>query len=242
MKTIAERAGSTDTIFRSYEIADFEFRDDTPGDGFTFEGVASVVDTPYSVRDQWGEFSETIRTGAFNKTLKDSKADVALFLNHQHQSLPLATRSSGRLTLTADPDLRVSAKLNPERHDVQDLRHAVQDGELRQMSIGFTVPKARDQWNDDMSERTISEVHLMETSIVWKGANPHTIGKMRSLDDFMASIVDVDMDPDEVRRAIVYFTGMLEGRTDEEDAAELAAFAARDRADRERLERIKRRI
>ena len=232
--TITERIGSTDTIYRSYTIADFEFRDDTEGDGFTFEGVASVVDTPYTVRDRWGEFTETIRAGAFNKTLKDSKADVALFVNHQHQSVPLATRSAGTLNLSADPDLRVVASLDRERPSVLDVRSAVTRGEMRQMSIGFTVPKARDSWNDDMTEREISEVALMETSIVWKGANPHTSGSMRSLDEFMASLVDVEMDADEIRRAVTFFTDRLPDRS--------AEFAERDRADRERLERKARRI
>jgi len=232
--TITERVGSTDTIYRSYQIADFEFRDDTEGDGFTFEGVASVVDTPYTVRDRWGEFTETIRAGAFNKTLKDSGADVALFVNHQHQSVPLATRSAGTLNLSADPDLRVVASLDRERPSVLDVRSAVTRGEMRQMSIGFTVPKARDNWNDDMSEREISEVALLETSIVWKGANPHTSGSMRSLDEFMASLVDVEMDADEIRRAVTFFTDRLPDRS--------AEFAERDRADRERLERKARRI
>jgi len=232
--TITERIGSTDTIYRSYTIADFEFRDDTEGDGFTFEGVASVVDTPYTVRDRWGEFTETIRAGAFNKTLKDSGADVALFVNHQHQSVPLATRSAGTLNLSADPDLRVVASLDRERPSVLDVRSAVTRGEMRQMSIGFTVPKARDNWNDDMSEREISEVALLETSIVWKGANPHTSGSMRSLDEFMASLVDVEMDADEIRRAVTFFTDRLPDRS--------AEFAERDRADRERLERKARRI
>ena len=234
--TIADRAGSTDVIYRSYTIADFEFRDDAEGDGFTFEGVASVVDKPYQVRDRWGGFTETIRSGAFNKTLKDSKADVALFVNHQHQSIPLATRSAGTLNLSADPDLRVVASLDRERPSVLDVRSAVTRGEMREMSIGFTVPKARDSWNDDMTVREISEVALMETSIVWKGANPHTSGAMRSLDDFMASIVDVEMDDDEIRRAVSYFTDRLPV------VDHAAEFAERDRVDRERLERRKRRI
>ena len=241
--TITERVGSTDTIYRSYTIADFEFRDDGPGDGFTFEGVASVVDPPYTVRDRWGEFTETIRAGAFNKTLKDSKADVALFVNHQHQSVPLATRSAGTLTLSADPNLRVVANLDRERPSVLDVRSAVTRGEMRQMSIGFTVPKSRDSWSEDMTMREISEVALLETSIVWKGANPHTSGSMRSLDDFLATITDVELDPDEVQRAIAYFSGLLpvEDRG-AEIAAEIAAFIERDRLDQERLERIKHRI
>ena len=56
---------------RHFDMADFEFRDEG-SNGFTFEGVASVVDAPYQVRDAFGEFTETISAGAFNKTLRDS--------------------------------------------------------------------------------------------------------------------------------------------------------------------------
>lgn len=186
---------------RHYELSDFEFRDDG-NDGFTFEGTASVVDTPYPVRDQWGEYTETIRAGAFSKTLRDSKADVALFVNHNVAGIPLATRGAGTLRLMADPHLRVVAELDPSRPDVQNIRSAVSRGEMRQMSIGFMVPKARDKWNDDMTERTIAEVQLLETSIVWRGANPHTTGTMRSVDDFIESLTDIEMSETELRRAI----------------------------------------
>lgn len=206
--TLAER-GSGHQI-RHYDITDFEFRDD--GDtGFTFEGVASVVDTPYMVRDVFGEFTETIASGAFNKTLRDRKADVALFVNHQHAGIPLATRSASTLRLSVDPNLRVVAELDPARPDVQNVRSAVTRGEMRQMSIGFTTPKdaRKDRWNDDMTERTITELNLIETSIVWRGANPHTTGVMRSFDDFVESFTDVDMTEDEVRRAIAALESRL---------------------------------
>ena len=77
------------------------------------------------------------------------------------------------------------------------------------------VPKARDAWNDDMTERTISEVQLLETSIVWRGANPHTSGVMRSVDEFIESLTDVDMTEAEVRRAIA----ALEARLPEPEPA-----------------------
>lgn len=226
MTVIAERG--TGHQIRNYDITDFEFRDEG-SNGFTFEGVASVVDKPYQVRDMWGEFTETISAGAFNKTLRDSKADVALFVNHNHQGIPLATRGAGTLKLVADPDLRVVAELDPTRPDVQNVRSAVSRGEMRQMSIGFTVPKARDQWNEDMTERTIKEVALIETSIVWRGANPHTTGAMRSLDDLLETITEIEMTEDELRRAIA----ALEARI----PAPVIDFAERDRQDRERLER-----
>jgi HK97 family phage prohead protease len=233
MTDISERGQGRQV--RHFDIADFEFRDDGAS-GFTFEGVASVVDAPYSVRDAYGEFTETITAGAFNKTLRDSKADVALFVNHDHQGIPLATRGAKTLTLVADPHLRVTAELDPSRPDVQNIRSAVTRGEMRQMSIGFTVPKARDKWNDDMTEREIKEVNLIETSIVWRGANPLTTGVMRSLDEFMASLTDIDMTEDEVRRAIAAFEARL---PDDLPAEVVDTFAERDRQDRERLERKK---
>lgn len=195
---------------RHYDITDFEFRDDG-ADGFTFEGVASVVDTPYTVRDAYGEFSETIASGAFNKTLRDRKADVALFVNHQHAGIPLATRSAGTLGLTVDPNLRVVANMDPSRPDVLNVRSAVTRGEMRQMSIGFTTPRdaRKDRWNEDMTERTITELNLIETSIVWRGANPHTTGVMRSFDEFVESFTDVDMTDDELRRAIAALESRL---------------------------------
>jgi len=193
---------------RHYDITEFEFREDGPS-GFTFEGVASVVDVAYEVTDMWGTYLETIRSGAFNKTLRDSKADVALFVSHDMRGVPLATRGAGTLRLTADPNLRVSADLDPARPDVQTIRSAVVRREMSQMSIGFYVPKARDKWNDDMTERTISEVQLVETSIVWRGANPLTSGAMRSVDEFLESLTDIDMTEDEVRRAIAALEARL---------------------------------
>jgi HK97 family phage prohead protease len=221
---------------RHFDIQDFEFRDDD-ATGFTFEGVASVVDSPYTVRDQFGEFTETIGTGAFNKTLRDSKADVALFINHDHQGIPLATRSAKTLQLAADPNLRVSAALDPMRSDVQNLRSAVTRGEMRQMSIGFTVPKdaKKDRWNDDMTERHITELNLIETSVVWRGANQHTTSAFRSWDELMESIVDCLATEDEIRRAIAAFEARLADTEPADPPAD--TFAERDRQDRERLER-----
>ena len=182
---LSGRASVVDCV-RSFEFTECEFRDDGPNGWVTFEGIASVVDTPYTVRDQFGEFTETIRAGAFNRTLNSSK-DVGLFINHDTRALPLATRSAGNLTLAADPHLRVVAALNPGRPSVQEARHAVTDGQARQMSIGFQVPKdtRKDVWNADYTERVIHELNLHETSIVWQGASPTTSGHMRSFEEWL---------------------------------------------------------
>jgi HK97 family phage prohead protease len=235
--TIEERCAGHQV--RSFAFSEFEFRDDGPT-GFTFEGVASVVDAPYQVNDQFGNFTETIRTGAFNKTLRDSKADVGLFVNHDYRSLPLATRhatGTGRLILSADPHLRVVAELNPARPSVQEARHAIADGQARQMSIGFTVPKdkRKDVWSEDFTKRDVYELALRETSIVWQGASPTTTSAVRSFDEFYDDITNLDMTEDEVRRAIAAF----EARLPELPATVTDPFAERDRQDQERLERKK---
>ena len=202
--SITARANyGSELVRRSFPITAFEFRDDSAE--FNFEGVASVVDRAYDVNDQWGTFSETIRSGAFNKAIKDyskrAQDDVFLFVNHRHQDVPMASRNAGTLKLSADPNLRAAASLDMSRSDVQIARSAVTRGEMTQMSIGFTVNKARDEWNDDYTQRVIHEVNLKEVSIVPIGANPYTSASMRSYNDFMRSLTDVQMTEAEMRRA-----------------------------------------
>jgi hypothetical protein len=47
----------------------------TEADVVRFDGIASVVDAGYLVRDIFGEYTETMAKGAFNRTLKQ-KADA----------------------------------------------------------------------------------------------------------------------------------------------------------------------
>ena len=240
---LSERATPGTRAVRSFEFTECEFRDDGPNGWVTFEGVASVVDTPYTVRDHLGEFTETIKAGAFDKTLaelskraaKGPQHDVALFVNHDTRALPLATVSAGNLTLSASPHLNVRAFMNPARPSVQEVRHAVSDGQARQMSIGFSVPNPKaDQWNDDYTERNISEVKLYESSIVWRGASPTTSGAVRSLDELLALFPEgSEYDENEVRRALAHLEALLPAQVE----AVADAIIQRDREDRERLER-----
>lgn len=208
MPEVTERARAGHE-FRHYALTECEFRAADDDEGFTFEGVASVVDEPYEVSDAFGTFTETVRAGAFTKTLRDSKADVALFVNHDYRGIPLATRNAGTLKLTADPHLRVKAHLDPVRVDVQTLRSAVGRREMSQMSIGFSVPRDKQTWNDDYTDRQIHELKLVETSVVWQGANPLTSTSMRSLAQMLDELKVGDMDEADIRRALEHLTGLL---------------------------------
>ena len=200
MRDIADRATLTRED-RNYRIADVEFRDDDETT-VTFDGVASTVDDPYTVRDMFGEFTETIVKGSFGKTLKEHD-DVRLLVNHD--GIPLARTTSKTLTLTAAPHLRAVAPLDATSPLVQTVRSAVTRGDMDQMSIGFQV--VRQEWNDDYTERWIRELKLIDVSLVTFPANPSTSASLRSLDDLIADLGTVD--PDELRRAIDHLTGLL---------------------------------
>lgn len=243
MMTIEDR-GAAGRLVRDFNLTDYEFRGEDTDAGWTFEGVASVVDAPYGVRDQFGEFQETIVAGAFDRSIREAtkrsakasapglEPDVALFINHRRDDLPLASTYGGTLRISADPHIRVSADLDPANPDAQRAKSALRRQDVRQMSVGMFV--VRDKWNKDMTERVITEARLDEVSIVRRGANHMTSASVRSVDELMASLVDVEMTEDELRRAIAAF----EARLPQPEAPDLAElFAERDRLDRERLER-----
>lgn len=202
MTDISARA-SLDRESRSFVTQDLEVR---AGDGntITFDGIASMIDTPYVVRDMFGEFSETIARGAFNRTLKQ-KADVRLLVNHE--GTPLARTKSKTLSLSADPHLRAVASLDASSPLVQTIRSAMERGDMDQMSIGFRV---KDQeWSEDYTERTIREVELFDVSVVTYPASPTTTASIRSFDEWMESLTDFELTEEQVLRGFELFKSRL---------------------------------
>ena len=229
MREIADRATQSREV-RHHGVMQLEVRAADSG-AVTFDGVASVVDTPYVVRDMFGEFAETIAKGAFNRTLKQ-KADVRLLVNHD--GVPLARTKSGTLALSAEPHLRAVAELDPLNPTVAEIRSAMSRGDLDQMSIGFRV---RDQkWSSDYAERMITEVELFDVSVVTYPASPTTAASLRSVEDLIADIERGEMSEDEIRRAIAALEARLAPvEAPAEDS--FNPFADRDREDLERLAR-----
>lgn len=138
----------------------------------TLDGYASTVGVPYTMYDMFGEYEEVIAPSAFDVTLAASP-DVNFLVNHA--GLAMARTTANTLTLSVDETgLRSVAKLNPKRSDVQDLRHAIDDGAVDQMSFAFRILNGR--WSDDFLTYTITEVDLNrgDVSAVNYGANPDT--------------------------------------------------------------------
>jgi HK97 family phage prohead protease len=152
-------------------------------DFWTFRGEASVIDSPYMVRDMWGEFSETIRAGAFDKTLSENP-DVVLNYMHDN-STAMATTRGGGLQLVADPHLAVVARIEKSDVDAQRVMPKVARGDAASMSFAFRV--TQQNWNEDYTEREITEVNLsrgdVAVIVTGLGANPAAWGTVRALTD-----------------------------------------------------------
>jgi HK97 family phage prohead protease len=102
-----------------------------------------------------------------------------------HDGVPLARSRGGEGTLTLSSDdvgLKVRAELDPANPTVQELRSAMNRGDLDQMSFAFRIPKGegRQEWSKDYTVRTIREVQLFDVSVVTYPANPATVAKLRN--------------------------------------------------------------
>jgi HK97 family phage prohead protease len=116
-------------------------------------------------------FKENIAPGAFRKTLSETP-DVRLLINHE--GLPLARTKNGTLTLTEDERGLYMDAIIADTTEGRDLYKLVERGDVDQMSFAFRV--IRQKWNDDRSERTLTEVSLADgdVSVVTYPAYPTT--------------------------------------------------------------------
>lgn len=152
-------------------------------DRYQLDGIASTTEQPYRMFDQFGEYDEVIDRAAFNQTLS-REPDVAFLVNHKGVTMA-RTRANERgyrsLELSVGATgLQTRAYLNPERQDVQDLMHAIRDGDITEMSFAFRIDEG--EWNDDFSQFRIKQVDLDrgDVSAVNYGANPYTSIAARS--------------------------------------------------------------
>jgi len=174
---------------RTVEMTDFEIRqvdDDLPY-GMSFSGYAAVFDSP----SQPLPFTETIRAGAFGKTLK-SRNNVKMLINHDPGRVLASTRS-GTMRLAEDSKgLMVDADLPPTT-DGRDMSILLARQDISQMSFGFSVPPGGDSWSDDGKVRELRQIRLHEVSIVSFPAYEATSAQVRSLDK-LAELTKTDAD------------------------------------------------
>jgi Escherichia/Staphylococcus phage prohead protease len=131
-----------------------------------------------------GHFVETIRPGAFARTLREKRHDIRAFYGHDQNRI-LGRQSNGRLLLQDDArGLRVEILPPPDTQDGRDVITNVRNGNLDGMSFAFRLYDAdqgqRWQWHETPPLREILEAEVLEVSVVAMPAYPDTSVAVRA--------------------------------------------------------------
>ncbi len=172
---------------RSY---DFELRD-AGGDGLTMSGYAAVFNSPTTIRDFMGEFEETIRPGAFKRSLAE-RMPVRHWDHGRDPAVGTAPIGDSETVREDSHGLFVRARLY-EHPSTGRVRQAIKGKSVRGMSFRFGVPDGGDVWSerDGLDVREIVDVDIHELGPVAFPAYRDTEVSVRSL--------LAQLDPDEYR-------------------------------------------
>ena len=129
-------------------------------EGRVFRGYAATWD-----KDQGGDI---IVPGAFAKTLSERGSRVKVLWQH---SEPVGRPQ----TMSEDErGLYVEGKISKTRLGDEALE-LMRDGVIDQMSIGYSVPAGKSEYDDDQKARMIKELKLYEFSLVTFPMNENAI-------------------------------------------------------------------
>ncbi|AYJ47510.1 HK97 family phage prohead protease [Rhodococcus sp. P1Y] len=127
-------------------------------------GIAAPFDSPAEINSYEGQFTETIRYGAFRKTIAERGERVKLLGLHDRSRMPL-----GRAVLLEERAEGLYAEFRVSRTQSGDeALELVRDGSLDHLSIGFRP--ISEVWDRTRTKRTLTEVALAEVSLVLEGA------------------------------------------------------------------------
>jgi uncharacterized protein len=130
-----------------------------------------------------GGFRERVAPGAFDASLADD-TDIRALVDHDTSKV-IGRRSSGTLRVATDErGLRVEIDL-PNTTYANDLRELMARGDVSQMSFAFLVQPDGEKWEgrdeSGVRIRTLTNVQLIEVSVVTIPAYPDTVAALRSL-------------------------------------------------------------
>lgn len=202
---------------RFYRTSDLEYREDSSTGLVWITGTPIVYNTPYTVSDMFGEFTERMNPSVGEDAMTRG-FDVRLLENHK--GLPFARTKpaqgkSPTLLLEHAPGVgvRMRAGVDPDAPRVQDLLSAIERGDAGEMSVGFMV--GDDQWSDDYLEREIFRfAEWLDVSVVTFAASPTTDVEMarsrKMLMDVRAGKVLSDDNLGKVKDAAKLMHGLLQ--------------------------------
>jgi HK97 family phage prohead protease len=130
-----------------------------------------------------GGFRERVAPEAFNRSL-EGDTDIRALVDHDTAKV-LGRSSSGTLKLSTDErGLKVEIDL-PDTTYANDLRALLERGDVSQMSFAFLVEPNGEKWEGrdeaGMRIRTLTDVQLIEVSVVTIPAYPDTVAALRSM-------------------------------------------------------------
>lgn len=159
------------------EVRTVAARFDGSADGKTLTGYAAVFDSPTEIVE-WGfRFTETVRPGAFKRTLA-AGGDVLCCFQHDPGRF-LGRSSSGTATFSEDDrGLRFAVTL-PDTPAGNEVRELVRRGDLNGASFSFSVPSGGDQWSSP-TFRELVDVDLYEAGPVLTPAYDSTSVGLRA--------------------------------------------------------------
>ena len=164
------------------------------GDGRTLEGYAAVFNSPTKIRDLSGDFEETIRPGAFARSL----AARTPILQWDHGKDPrVGTVPIGSIEKLAEDSrgLHVRARLF-DNEAVKPVQQAIAAGAVKGMSFRFGVPDGGDTWtrrSGDVDLREIGDADVHELGPVAFPAYDNTSVSVRSLADARTLLAGLDI-------------------------------------------------
>jgi HK97 family phage prohead protease len=137
-------------------------------------GYFTAYNQPYPMWDDFGAYHELTARGSGAATLA-RKPDLGFLINHT--GVTMARTKTGTLLLREDDHGGYhDAWMNLERGDVRDLKAAIEDGDIDEMSFAFYIPDGAGLWSDDFTTFEIRSYDLErgDVSAVNYGANPYT--------------------------------------------------------------------
>lgn len=146
-------------------------------DALIIVGTPIVFETPTTINDLCGSYTEVIKRGALDGCdLTDSR----LLVNHDVTRIPLArTPKTMSLNIT-EKGLEMRAEL-PDTEEARSVYTAVKREDLTGMSFAFSVPDGGDSFDAKTNTRTITKISkVYEVSLVNFPAYPTASAEARS--------------------------------------------------------------
>lgn len=146
-------------------------------DALIIVGTPIVFDTPTTINDLLGSYTEVIKRGALDDAdLTDSR----LLVNHDLTRIPLARTPKTMQFNITEKGLEMRAEL-PDTEEARTAYTAVKRGDLTGMSFSFTVPEGGDSFDAQTNTRTITKIDkVYEVSLVNFPAYPTASAEARS--------------------------------------------------------------